>query len=328
MGNARSVVPGATRRRTVAGTTGRIDAVLAGAFGDLSRARIQRLIADGHVRLNGEPARKSAVVTAGDTIDLDIPPHPHEIPGGTLPSELRVLYEDAALVAIDKPAGLAVHGAPGDTAPSVAAWMLRRLADSASQFDAEHPGIVHRLDKDTSGVLLLAKTPSAQSALSAAFEARTVAKTYLAITDGVPNRRRAIIDAPIARHPADRTRMAVVRSGRPSRTAYEVLGEDHGRALVVVHPETGRTHQIRVHLAAIHCPVLFDRVYGSAGDGRQLLHAWRISAPHPEGGSLEVTARLAADFAAFVRSTALEPLASEYTENAAAVRDALSKSRE
>ncbi len=345
MGNARPDLTTVDRRRTVAADAGRIDAVLAGAFDDLSRARIQRLIADGHVRLNGEPARKSALVTEGDTLDLDIPPHPHEVPGDTLPSQLHVLYEDAALIAIDKPAGLAVHGAPGDTSPSVAAWMLRHLGDRASDFDAEHPGVVHRLDKDTSGVLLLAKTPAAQSALSAAFEARTVQKTYLAITDGVPNRRRAIIDAPIARHPGDRTRMAVVRSGRASRTGYEVLGDDGGQALLLIHPETGRTHQIRVHLAAIHCPVMFDRTYGRADSlhetapltesemvngelqmaRRQMLHAWRINIPHPAGGTLEVTAALAPDFANFVRATSLEPLASEYMENLAPVREEASK---
>jgi len=300
--------------------------VLASAFDDLSRARIQRLIADGHVRLNGAPARKSASVVEGDTLDLDIPPHPHEVPGDTLPSQLHVLYEDAALIAIDKPAGLAVHGAPGDSAPSVAAWMLRHLGDHAGDFDAEHPGVVHRLDKDTSGVLLLAKTPATQSALSASFEARTVQKTYLAVTDGVPNRKRAIIDAPIARHPGDRTRMAVVRNGRASRTGYEVLGDDRGQALLLIHPETGRTHQIRVHLAAIHCPVMFDHVYGTAGGGRQMLHAWRIHIPHPEGGSLEVTAALAPDFVAFIRSTLMEPLASEYMENLAPVREQGSKS--
>ena len=335
MGNARPGTGDASGRRIVAAQAGRIDAVLAAAYPDLSRSRVQRLIAEGHARLNGESARKAASVMPGDTIEIDVVQHPHELPQAPQ-SALPILYEDEALLAIDKPAGLAVHGAPGDTAPSVAGWMLARLGPLADEFDADHPGVVHRLDKDTTGVLLLAKTPIAQSALSAAFEARTVEKTYLAVTDGVPNRARAIIDAPIARHPGDRTRMAVTRNGRASRTRYEVLGEDHGRALLVLHPETGRTHQIRVHLAAIHCPVLFDRTYGgpqSAVDDqqstipprRQLLHAWRISIPHPNGGTLEVIAPLAPDFAEHIRSTALEPLASEYMEGRAPMREQASK---
>lgn len=313
-----------TRRHAVASHAGRIDVVLAGAFPDLSRARIQRLIADGHAQLNGEAAKKSANVVQGDTIELAVAPHPHELQDAPAIPDPPILFEDAWVLAIDKPAGLAVHGAPGDLSPSVANWMLARLGHAADQFDVEHPGIVHRLDKDTSGVLLLAKTPAAQSAVSASFEARTVEKTYIAVTESVPNRRRAVIDAPIARHPGDRTRMAVVRGGRESRTGYEVLGEDHGNALLVVHPETGRTHQIRVHLAAIHCAVVFDRVYGTPGEGRQLLHAWRIRVPHPAGGTLEVTAPLAADFAAFVRHTALEPLASEYMRAAPASLDTIS----
>jgi 23S rRNA pseudouridine1911/1915/1917 synthase len=319
MGNVDAVTAG-QRRRTIAGRAGRIDVVLADAFPDLSRARIQRLIAGGHALLNGECARKSAAVVEGDTLELALPPRSHVSVRAEECPDLAILFEDQSVVAVDKPAGLAVHGAPGDTSPSVAQWMLARLGSGAGGFDADHPGIVHRLDKDTSGVLLLAKTPRAQSAVSAAFEARTVEKTYLAVTDAVPNRRRAVIDAPIARHPGDRTRMAVVRNGRTSRTGYEVLGEDHGRALILVHPETGRTHQIRVHLAAIHCPVTFDRVYGTEGEGRQLLHAWRIRIPHPDGGMLEVTSPLAPDFAAFVRHTALEPLASEYMRAAPASR--------
>lgn len=290
---------------------GRLDAVLAAAWGDLSRSRLQRLIADGHALVNGAPARKAMTVAEGDRVDLAIPETPHEsVPTGL---KLRVLYEDADLAVINKPAGLAVHGAPGDTGPSVAAWWLEQLGEGAGAFDVERPGIVHRLDKDTSGVLVLAKTPAAQAALSAAFEARTTKKTYLAIVDGVPERPRAVIDAPIDRHPGDRTRMAIVKRGREARTTYELLHTDGRRALLEVTPETGRTHQIRVHLAAVGVPVSDDAVYGKrAPGGRQLLHAYQLSMPHPAGGRLTVTAPIPPDFDHAVRAIGAETLALHY----------------
>lgn len=293
MGNAAGTGSIETRSLT-APASGRLDAVLAGAFADLSRARVQRLIDAGHARVNGSPARKAMNVSEGDALELEVPATPHEsVPTGL---ELPVLYEDDQLCVIDKPAGLAVHGAPGDTGPSVAAWWLEKLGEAAGAFDVERPGIVHRLDKDTSGVLVLARTPAAQAALSAAFEARTTKKTYLAIVDGVPDRPKAVIDAPIDRHPGDRTRMAIVTRGREARTAYEVLHSDGRKALIEVHPETGRTHQIRVHLAAIGVPVSDDAVYGKREPGgRQLLHAYQLAIPHPAGGTLTVTAPIPAD---------------------------------
>lgn len=293
MGNAAGTGSIETRSLT-APASGRLDAVLAGAFADLSRARVQRLIDAGHARVNGSPARKAMNVAEGDALELEVPATPHEsVPTGL---ELPVLYEDDQLCVIDKPAGLAVHGAPGDTGPSVAAWWLEKLGEAAGAFDVERPGIVHRLDKDTSGVLVLARTPAAQAALSAAFEARTTKKTYLAIVEGVPDRPKAVIDAPIDRHPGDRTRMAIVTRGREARTAYEVLHSDGRKALIEVHPETGRTHQIRVHLAAIGVPVSDDAVYGKREPGgRQLLHAYQLAIPHPAGGTLTVTAPIPAD---------------------------------
>lgn len=304
MGNAPGDGITETRVLTVS-DGGRLDAVLAGAFADLSRARVQRLIEAGHARVNGAAARKAMSVSTGDALELDVPATPHEsVPSGlTLP----ILYEDEAVCVIDKPAGLAVHGAPGDTGPSVAAWWLEQLGTAAEAFDVERPGIVHRLDKDTSGVLLLAKTPQAQASLSAAFEARTTEKTYLAIVDGTPDRPKAVIDAPIDRHPGDRTRMAIVTRGREARTAYELLHGDGRRALLEVHPETGRTHQIRVHLAAVGIPVSDDAVYGKREPGgRQLLHAYRLSVPHPHGGRLTVTAPIPPDFDRAARALGAE----------------------
>jgi 23S rRNA pseudouridine1911/1915/1917 synthase len=307
-------------RELVAATAGRVDAVLAAACPDLSRARLQRLIASGHATVNGEPVRKSVHVAPGDRITLDIPENEHPTPA--VVPDLPILYEDSSLVAIDKPAGLAVHGAPGHAGPTVAAWFVARYPAEAAAFDAERPGIVHRLDKDTTGVLLLAKTPAAQAALSRAFEARTTSKTYIAICDGVPERPRAVIDADIARHPGDRTRMAIARRGRAARTEYEVIATGWGQSLLVVRPVTGRTHQIRVHLAAIGAPVAGDRVYGRAGEGRQKLHAWQVTVPHPDGGTLTVTAPLPLDMRDAVRAMGAEKIGLPYTIAVPAVRRA------
>ena len=298
-------------RELIAATGGRIDAVVAAGCPDLSRARVQRLIDAGRVQVNGQPVRKSAHVEPGARIAIEIPATPH--PAATTSLNLPVLYEDDDVIAIDKPPGVAVHGAPGDVGPSVAHWFLARYPEAASGFDAERPGIVHRLDKDTSGVLLLAKTPEAQWKLSRAFEARETEKIYLAICDGVPAKERAVIDAAIARHPGDRTRMAITKQGRASRTAYQVLASDRDGSLIEVRPETGRTHQIRVHLKAIGAPVRYDRVYGTAGDGRQMLHAWRLKVPHPSGGTLEVTAPMPPDMRAEVRAMNADNVALPYT---------------
>ncbi|MBI2767935.1 MAG: RluA family pseudouridine synthase [Chloroflexi bacterium] len=297
---------------------GRIDSIIAAACPDLSRARVQRLIAAGAVTLNGEHVRKSGEVAPGDVVVFDVPFVEHG--PGNADFDLPVLFEDDLLVVVNKPAGLAVHGAPGDQGPTVAAWFVQRLGKAAGAFDAERPGIVHRLDKDTTGVLLLAKTPPAQAALSGAFEARETKKTYVAICAGVPSRPRAVIDAPIARHPVDRMRMAVTKRGRDARTEYEVLATGYGRSLLAVRPETGRTHQIRVHLAAIGTPVTFDKVYGNAGDGRQQLHAWRLSIPHPSGGWLTATAELPPDMAGAVRLMQAEVTAAPYTTPTPTVR--------
>ncbi len=310
----------AAHRELVATAAGRVDAVLAAAWPDLSRARLQRLIAAGQATVNGEAVRKSVQIDPGDRIVLDVPAAIHEPPAAV--PELSILYEDAAVVVVDKPAGLAVHGAPGDTGPTVAAWFLSHYAGEAEAFDAEHPGIVHRLDKDTTGVLVLAKTPAAQAALSRAFEARTTSKTYIAVCDGIPTKPRAVIDAAIGRHTGDRTRMSIARQGRAARTEYEVVASGWGKSLLVVHPVTGRTHQIRVHLAAIGAPVAFDRVYGKGGEGRQLLHAWQIGVPHPDGGTLTVTAPLPGDMQEAARAMGAEKIGLPYTIATPAVRQA------
>jgi 23S rRNA pseudouridine1911/1915/1917 synthase len=299
-----------TRRELVVAEEGRIDAVLAAADPDLTRAAAQKLLADGLVELNGQVARKSARVVPGDQVAYCVPRRDHAPREVTF--DLPVLYEDDEVVAVDKPAGLNVHPGPGDDSPAVSDWLVGRYSLDTSVFDVDHPGIVHRLDRDTSGVLLLARTPVAQAKLSAAFEQRDARKTYLAITAGKPPRERAVIDAAIGRHPVDRTRMGITRDGRESRTTYEILATDRDTCLLLVRPETGRTHQIRVHLAAVGAPVMGDQVYGKGGDGRQMLHAWQLDVPHPAGGRLEVTAPLPDDFVEAVRSIGLETVASGY----------------
>ncbi|GAB4320837.1 MAG: RluA family pseudouridine synthase [Dehalococcoidia bacterium] len=322
MGHTLRTGDGERRELTVA-EAGRLDAVVAGALPEMTRARVQRLIAQGLVTVNGEPARKSARVERGDVVAVSLPARPRAPRATGL--RFRVLYEDECLVAIDKPPGVAVHAGPGDQqAPTVAAWFVERYPDLAAAFEAERPGIVHRLDKDTSGVLLLAKTPVAQAALSRAFETRAVHKRYVALCDGVPDRPHAVIEAPIGRHPGDRTRMAVTprTRGRAATTEYELLGSARGRSLVLLKPVTGRTHQIRVHLAAVGLPIVGDHVYGKRGarEGRQLLHAWQLEVPHPAGGRLLVTAPLAEDMATEIRACGLADVALAYHEERAAQR--------
>ena len=307
------------RRRLLVAEGGRLDAVLAAAFPDLSRARIQRLIAATHVLVDGAPARKSTHVERGATVSVALPATPHAAPPSGL--DLPVLYEDGDLLAIGKPAGLLVHEAPAEPgAPSVAAWFIERCPQEAAAFGVDRPGIVHRLDKHTSGVLLLAKRPSAQAALSAAFEAREACKQYLALCDGVPRRARAVIDAELGRSHADRRRMAVTAAGRSARTEYEMLAAAHGRSLLLVRPLTGRTHQIRVHLAAIGAPVSGDERYGRGPGPRHFLHAWRLSVPHPGGGELAVTAPSPPDMRAAIAAAGFAAQAAPYAEAPAPAR--------
>jgi 23S rRNA pseudouridine1911/1915/1917 synthase len=304
-------------RRDVAVATGpgRADAVFAVAFPEFSRARIQRLISDGHARVDGSVTKKAAHIEAGARLTVDLPVRARATAACDI--DLPVLFEDASVVVIDKPAGLAVHGGPEDQSESVARWFEATYPSDAAEFDVERPGIVHRLDKGTSGVMVVARTPAAQAALSEAFAERRVKKQYLALVDGVPEQAHAVIDAPIGRHRGDRTRMAILDTGRESRTEYELLGSAHGRSLLHLKPVTGRTHQIRVHLASIGVPVADDAVYGKGGSGRHLLHAWRLELPHPDGGALIATAKLPRDMQESIRTAGLEPVALNFMESSA-----------
>ena len=274
----------------------RLDVFLARTVPDLSRAHAQRLIADGRVRVNGRAGRASLRLAAGDEVVTEVPAaQPAPLVPEALP--LTVVYEDQDLIVVDKPPGLTVHPAPGHPAGTLVNALLAHCADLGGIEGSLRPGIVHRLDKDTSGLMVVAKNDRAQLGLSGQIARHEVLKAYLALVAGHPP-RSGVIDAPIGRHPAQRKRMAVVVEGRPARTHYRVVGDVGGDALAVAVLETGRTHQVRVHFAAIHHPVVGDPVYGRRSDlvGRQFLHAWRLGFRHPRTGDwLELEAPLPAD---------------------------------
>ncbi len=253
----------------------------------LSRTQIQGLIKDGQVTVNDSPAKPGIKLRGGERVRVRLPApltdeyvQPEEIP-------LQILYNDDVLAVVNKPAGMVVH--PGDgneTGTLVNALLARYPQIAAMPYDPRRRGIVHRLDKDTSGLLVVAKTAEIQRALMAQFSARSTDKTYLALLEQTPETSTGRIDAPIGRDPEQRKRMAVLRRGKPASTDYRVLEQFRdGQVLVEVKILTGRTHQIRVHMAFIGCPVVGDKVYGyrkqRLGLKRHFLHAARLCFDHP-----------------------------------------------
>jgi 23S rRNA pseudouridine1911/1915/1917 synthase len=264
----------------------RLDAALARMFG-LSRSKAVELISDGSVLLGGRIAAKSDRVLAGDPLEVTLPaPRPAAPPR---PVEgLVVLYEDDDIIVVDKPRGVAAHPSPGWEGPTVIGGLLAAGHQVATSGAAERQGIVHRLDANTTGVMVVAKSERAYSALKRAFRERTVSKTYHALVQGHPDPLRGTIDAPIGRHPSGDGRFAVVSDGRPSITHYDTLEAFRAASLASVKLETGRTHQIRVHMAAIRHPCAGDLLYGAdptlaarLGLTRQWLHAVELSFEHP-----------------------------------------------
>jgi 23S rRNA pseudouridine1911/1915/1917 synthase len=276
---------------TVAGE--RLDKAIAGHFGDISRSYAAALIEAGAVTVNGIIAGKPGQrLKVGDRISIDVPsPRTSGLAAEDIP--LSVVYEDADLLVIDKPAGMVVHPAPGHSGGTLVNALLARVPDLALDMgDEARPGIVHRLDKDTSGLIVVAKRRVAHEMLSRQMAARAVLKEYVAVVEGTPNPPSGVIDAPIARDPTNRQRMAVVASGRAARTRY-VTERRLGRyTLVKAVLETGRTHQIRVHMASIGHPILGDPVYGkrtlkdaaALGLARQFLHARKLGLTLPSTG--------------------------------------------
>jgi 23S rRNA pseudouridine1911/1915/1917 synthase len=266
-----------------AGPGRRADRVVADAVG-LSRSYVQRLIEEGRVTEAGKPVKSKDVLPPGAALDLDLPDRPTPtIEAEDIP--LAVVYEDADVLVIDKPAGLVTHPSPGRTGGTLVNALLARAPASeyGAVAGADRPGIVHRLDRDTSGLIVVARNDHAQTALMAQLKARRVKKTYLALVEGSPVAEVGRIEAPIGRDPRHYSRMAVLPTGRPSVTGYRVRERLAGWTLLEVDLLTGRTHQIRVHLASIGHPVAGDPVYatgaarrGPDGLTRLFLHSWRI----------------------------------------------------
>ncbi|HEY2687878.1 MAG TPA: RluA family pseudouridine synthase, partial [Streptosporangiaceae bacterium] len=240
----------------------RLDSALARMFG-LSRARAAELIGDGAVLVNGHPAVKSDRVPAGEWLDVTLPQPAAPLPPAVPVPGLAVVYEDADIVVVDKPAGVAAHPTPGWTGPTVLQGLAAAGHTIATSGAAERQGIVHRLDANTTGVMVVAKSERAYSALKRAFRERTVDKRYHALVQGHPDPLRGTVDAPIGRHPSGDGRFAVVSDGRPSVTHYDTLEAFRAASLISVHLETGRTHQIRVHMAALRHPCVGDLLYGA-----------------------------------------------------------------
>lgn len=284
----------------------RLDKFLASVCTDFSRVRIQDFIRDGHVTVNQAPAKPSWPLKTGDQVAIVIPGESQPVPLEPEEMPLRILFEDDVLLVIDKPAGLVVHPGAGNREGTLVNGLLHHCGGISVVGGEDRPGIVHRLDKETSGCLVVAKTELAHRDLSTKFAGREVDKTYLAVTDGIPRMPHGTIEASIGRHPTHRQKMAVVERGRDALTRYRVLGQNASRALVECQPKTGRTHQIRVHLKHLGTPVAGDPQYGRRGrEIRHLLHAWRLSFVHPlNGRRMSFEAPLAEDFPDWARHTA------------------------
>jgi len=275
----------------------RLDKYVGEKCSELSRTHAQKLIADGHITVNGRVVKASFKLNTGDRVSIIIPPTP---PTSLLPEAipLNIIYEDDDLLVIDKPAGLAVHPAPGHPDHTLVNAILSHLPSLAEISESLRPGIVHRLDKDTSGVMLVAKNEPARLNLMQQFEVHSVVKTYQVLVKGHLTPEEGIIEASIGRDPRNRKRMAVVTEGREARTRYSVVRYIGDYTLLEVRTETGRTHQIRVHLAAIGYPVVGDTTYGVKSDhlSRQFLHACRLGFKLPATGEyVEFTSELPPD---------------------------------
>jgi 23S rRNA pseudouridine1911/1915/1917 synthase len=245
------------------------------------------LIESDHVRLDGAAAKPAAKVRRGQRVEITVPPRaPVALTQQDIP--LDIVYEDDALMVINKPAGLTVHPGAGRSSGTLVNAIASRVPQLLTLGGGLRPGIVHRLDKDTSGLLVVAKTEGALRSLQEQVSARTVRRTYLALVHGIVPAGEGTVDAPIGRHPRHRTRMAVVPRGRAATTRYRVLERLPDATLVEANLVTGRTHQIRVHFAHLGHPIVGDPVYGGRGGdpgiGRQALHAFRLQFRHPDSG--------------------------------------------
>ena len=256
---------------------GRLDVFLSKECPDISRSQIQRLIKTGFVKVNGHLSKASASLESGAVVAITIP---EPKPANLLPQDipLDVIYQDSEIMVIDKPPGMVVHPAPGHMDGTLVNAIIHMCPDLKGIGGELRPGIVHRLDKDTSGLIVVAKTENAHNNISLQIRQRTIEKEYIALGLGYVKPLEGVIEAPIGRDRNNRKRMAIVEGGRESRTKYKVIRQPKGYSLLEIRPETGRTHQIRVHFASIGHPLAGDTVYGgkTTGLSRHFLHANRL----------------------------------------------------
>ncbi len=292
----------------------RLDVYLAEVQEEISRSFIRKLIDSKRVQVNGIPGKAGYKLKVGDHIHFEIPdPVPLELEPEDIP--LNIIYEDAHLLVIDKPAGMVVHPSPGHSQGTLVNALLHHCGEQLAIGGVERPGIVHRLDKDTSGLIVVAKTDSAFQGLSHQFKSREIKKEYLAIVHGHLKEKSGVMDFPIGRHRVHRKKMAAIAQGRSAETRYQVLKEFENYSLVQAFPKTGRTHQIRVHFSNLGHAILGDPLYGrglprslSNTISRQALHASRLTLTHPETGKLlQFMAKLPSDMEKLTKTTNFHP---------------------
>lgn len=258
-------------------TEPRLDRFVAAQVPDISRGYARELIERGLIRVNGKPSKPSKGLAAGDRVEVIVPPgeEGRDSPGGT---SLDIIYEDEDVMVVDKPAGLTCHPAPGHPGGTLTDALVAYYPPLAQVGERSRPGLVHRLDRDTSGLIIIAKNEGARCNLASQFHRRSVFKEYLALVEGHLKPEHGFIEAPLTRGTGDRRRMVIAKKGREATTEYRVVGYSPSSSLLLVHPLTGRTHQIRVHLGAIGHPVVGDATYGNPSDilRRQFLHAYKI----------------------------------------------------
>ena len=265
----------------------RLDVFLTEVQADITRSYIKKLIETERVTVNGAPAKAHYKLKEGDRVEVEVPdPEPLNVKPEAIP--LDIVYEDASLIVINKPPDMVVHPAPGHSGGTLVNALLHHCDDLVGIGGVERPGIVHRLDKDTSGLIVAAKTETCMQSLTRQFKERDIRKVYLALAKGTFESKTGEIDVPIGRHKTHRKKMSTHTSaGREAQTRYEVIRQLDGYAYVQLFPRTGRTHQLRVHLASIGHPILGDHLYGGTlGPGlpqieRQALHAYRLELTHP-----------------------------------------------
>ncbi len=266
----------------------RLDKLISEQLPELTRSAVQHLMQDGCVTIAGKPVKKNTRASAGDVITVELPePREVEIEPENIP--LDIVYEDGDIIVVNKPKGMVVHPAPGNWSGTLVNALMYHCGDSLSGINGEiRPGIVHRIDKDTSGLLVVAKNDRAHQSLAEQIKVHSAGRRYFAVVYGTPREQKGTVNAPIARHPIDRKKMAVLAGGREAITHYEVLEQYAGYSYLTFLLETGRTHQIRVHMAHIGHPIIGDPLYGPAKDKWKLqgqcLHAGELTLTHPATG--------------------------------------------